>query len=149
MSGINDSNPWQYTAGPPAPTPAPGPAPRSWWRRRWLPVAGLLTLVLAVVAGYLAWPSPEPEIPPAQRAPFYRAVQSLFTDPVVNYRGAPTAGTPGWDVKVTGDGAITGEIDEAGTRIPVLVVDRRTYVKPPTQRQEITGTAARPGGTRC
>ncbi|WP_431683455.1 hypothetical protein [Kitasatospora sp. KL5] len=125
MSDTYGGNPWQYTYD------QPPPAPRSRWRRGWIPVAALLGLVLAVVAGVLVWRSAEPDVPAANRAPFYRAVQNLFGEPVVHYTGTASGGSPGWDVKVTGDGAMSGTVTSDGERIDVLAVEGRTYVKPP------------------
>ncbi|MFF3316087.1 hypothetical protein ACFYV5_11300 [Streptomyces sp. NPDC003035] len=91
-------------------------------------------LVLAVVAGTLLWRSmgsdEGSEDLDANRAPFYLAVYNLAREPVAHYTGSAPDGTAR-DLTVTDADEGHGWITASGSRIPVLMVGGKTYVKPP------------------
>lgn len=132
----------QPSWGPPASpylSPPPPPTRRFRAKHAWLLAVGVCGLILAVVAGTVLWQNRVDDRAAeeaANRSPFYLAVYNLAQEPVVRYTGAMPDGTAR-ELTVTDAGEAYGHITADGSRIPLLIIGGKTYVKPP--RDMLTG----------
>ncbi|MDH6577433.1 hypothetical protein P3T29_003089 [Kitasatospora sp. MAP5-34] len=133
--GLSDQEDQAGPAGAPAwgfvvSDPPPAPRRERGWRGRRAWVAGVLGLVLTVVAGLGVW-QPWHDTPAPNWTPFYFAMENLLDQPVAHYSGSAPDGATTWDLRVTSGGETLGTVTVAGQQISVLTVGDKTYVKPP------------------
>ncbi|MTK34850.1 hypothetical protein GL305_34265 [Nocardia seriolae] len=94
-------------------------------------VAAVLSAV--VVAGCASSVPGHPVAAP-NTAPFYSAVVDLMTQSAAHYSGSDARGGT-WDVRATATGEVLGKVGSGGDSTDVLVVDGKTYAKPPKSKE--------------